>query len=126
MSEKAGPAALGKEKRAKTPMGDAPESDGKGIVMRIHRRGSEIVLAACDEELIGRVLKIGSRTYEVSSNFYGSLKVEEATLVTHLKQATMANLLGERTVKIAVDAGVVGKGATSHLDGVLHAEMVCL
>jgi hypothetical protein len=101
-------------------------SDGRGIVMRVHRKGAELVLAACDEELIGRVLKIGSRTYEISSSFYGSLKVEKETLVTHLRQATMANLLGERTVNIAVDAGVVEKDATSHLDGVLHAEMVCL
>jgi hypothetical protein len=126
MSEKAGSVSRKRAKNAGGPTDPQPDSEDKGIVMRVHRRGSEIVIAACDEELLGRVLKIGSRTYEISSSFYGSLKVENETLLIHLRQATMANLLGERTVRLAVKAGVVEQDATSHLDGVLHAEMVCL
>jgi hypothetical protein len=95
-----------------------------GIVMRVHRTGRELVVAACDEELLGRELTVGSRKYKVDSSFYGSVRVDPMELISHLSVATIANLLGKRTVGEAIKAGLVEEGATTFLDGVLHAEMV--
>jgi uncharacterized protein len=99
---------------------------GGGVVMRIHRVRSEFVVAACDAELVGRELPVGDRgrTVKVSGQFYGEREVSVEELLWALERATVANLLGERVLKIACENGHVG--ATTTLGGVPHAEIVAM
>ncbi len=94
------------------------------MIIRVHRTQGEVVLAACDEGLLGRKLKTGSREYLVSPGFYGSTRVNDDELVALIRASTIVNLLGPRTVGIARRAGLLQNGATSLLDGVEHAEIV--
>lgn len=94
--------------------------------MRVHRTQGETVLAACDAELLGRELKTGSRGYVVSESFYGRTPVTPEDLVELIRASTIVNLLGKRTVGLALKAGLIERGATSLLDGVKHAEIVRL
>ncbi len=96
--------------------------------MRIHRVRAEVVVAACDAELLGRELPVGEqgRTVKVSSHFYGEREVSVEELLWALERATVANLLGERVLRIAREHGHVGDGATSQLGGVPHAEIVAM
>ncbi len=96
--------------------------------MRIHRVRAEVVVAACDAELLGRELPVGEqgRTVKVSSHFYGEREVSVEELLWALERATVANLLGERVLRIAREHGHVVDGATSQLGGVPHAEIVAM
>ncbi|MCI4368383.1 MAG: DUF424 family protein [Thermoplasmata archaeon] len=96
-----------------------------GIVMRIHRVRAEVVVAACDEELIGRALPVGSagRTVQITSFFYGERAVSEEELLWALGKATSANLLGPRVLALAHAHGFVAEGGTGLLGGVPHAEI---
>jgi uncharacterized protein len=98
---------------------------GGGVVMRVHRVRSEFVVAACDAELLGRDLRVGEngRTVKVSEAFYGEREVSVEELLWALERATVANLLGERVLRIASEHGHVGEGATTELGGVPHAEI---
>lgn len=100
-------------------------TDG-GIVMRVHRTGGELLVAACDEELLGRELKIGAGRQVISSRFYGSTRVDPPLLLQNLTFASIANLLGERTVRLAVEGKIVSQEATGRLGGIPHAEIVRL
>jgi hypothetical protein len=102
-------------------MADAPEL----IVMRLHRVRTEVVLAACDEELLGTDLPVGTqgRTVRVSSHFYGEKRVGREEFVWALKRATIANLLGPKVCRIATEGGFLPGGATGTLGGVPHAEI---
>jgi hypothetical protein len=95
------------------------------IVMRVHRVRSEVVVAACDAELVGRELPIGTagRTVKVSSQFYGEHPVARDELVGALRRATIVNLLGARVVALAEAEGLVAAGGTGTLGGVPHAEI---
>ncbi len=97
-----------------------------GIVMRIHRVRSELVVAACDEELIGQELAIGSQghTVRVTAHFYGERVVSKEELVWALQRATIANLLGTRVVGLAAQEGLVQPDSCGTLGGVPHAEIV--
>ena len=99
-----------------------------GVVMRIHRVRTEFVVAACDAELLGRQLPVGEggRTVTVSGYFYGEREVSVEELLWALERATVANLLGERVLKIASDHGHLSAGATTTLGGVPHAEIVAM
>jgi len=96
--------------------------------MRIHRVRTEFVVAACDAELVGRELPIGEngRTVKISGHFYGEREVSVEELLWALERATVANLLGERVLKIASEHGHVEEGATTSLGGVPHAEIVAI
>jgi len=96
-----------------------------GFVMRVHRVRAEVVVAACDADLVGRDLPVGSagRSVRVSSQFYGERPVSADELVRALKQATIANLLGARTIALAQSEGLVAPGGTGLLGGVPHAEI---
>lgn len=101
---------------------------GGEIVMRVHRVRAEVVVAACDADLIGRELPVGKagRTVTVTSHFYGERRVSEEELVWALKRATTANLLGERVLAIARDSGFIAPGASGLLGGVPHAEIFAM
>ncbi|MCI4357801.1 MAG: DUF424 family protein [Thermoplasmata archaeon] len=99
-----------------------------GIVMRVHQVRSEFVVAACDAELIGRDLPVGTagRTVKISSHFYGERTVTPEELSWALKRATIANLLGERTLAVATSEGFLAPGSAGLLGGVPHAEIFAL
>jgi len=101
---------------------------GTEIVMRVHRVRSEVVVAACDADLIGRELPVGKsgRTVAVTSHFYGERRVSEEELVWALQRATTANLLGERVLAIARESGFIAPGGTGLLGGVPHAEIFAM
>jgi uncharacterized protein len=96
-----------------------------GIVMRVHRVRSEFVVAACDAELVGRDLPVGTsgRTVRISGQFYGERRVSPEEVLWALERATIANLLGERTLRLAQEGGFVAPGGTGLLGGVPHAEI---
>ncbi|HEV2429466.1 MAG TPA: DUF424 family protein [Thermoplasmata archaeon] len=93
--------------------------------MRVHRVRSEVVVAACDAELLGRDLPVGTngRTVRISSQFYGESPVSEDELVLALRRATVANLLGERVLALARARGLIDPDGTGELGGVPHAEI---
>ena len=94
-------------------------------MMRVHKVRAEFVVAACDSELLGRDLPVGGagRTVKVSSQFYGERPVSREELLWALRRATIANLLGHRTVALAQEEGLVAPGGTGELGGVPHAEI---
>jgi uncharacterized protein len=95
------------------------------IVMRVHRVRSEVVVAACDEELLERELPVGARgrTVKVSPQFYGERRVGREELLWALHRATIVNLLGVAVCRVAAEAGLLAPGTTGSLGGVPHAEI---
>lgn len=102
--------------------------DDAGVVMRVHRVRAEFVVAACDAELIGKDLPVGTagRTVRISGQFYGERTVTKEELLGALERATIANLLGERVLQLALEGGFVGPGGTGLLGGVPHAEIFAM
>lgn len=93
-----------------------------GIVMRVHRVRSEVVVAACDAELLGRELAVGpGHATQVSPQFYGERRVSLEELLFALQHATSANLLGPRVLRAAEEAGYITPEGTGTLGGVPHA-----
>lgn len=99
-----------------------------GVVMRVHRVRAEFVVAACDAELLGQDLPVGTagRTVRISAQFYGDRAVSKEELLWALERATIANLLGERVLELAREGGFVGPEGTGRLGGVPHAEIIAM
>jgi hypothetical protein len=93
------------------------------ICMKVHGRGREMLLAACDEELLGKSFRSEELRLTVSESFYHADKGDEESLVTRLAMCTVANLVGEVTVGIAVRHGFVDPECVLVIGGIPHAQM---
>jgi len=94
------------------------------IRLKRHSCGHELLVAACDEGLLGKTFEEGELRLEVSERFYGGEKVEARMLVEVLALATIGNLVGEETVEAAIGAGLVDPECVIRVQGVPHAQMV--
>ena len=94
------------------------------IRLKRHSCGHELLVAACDEGLLGKTFEEGELRLEVSERFYGGEKVEARMLVEVLALATIGNLVGEETVEAASGAGLVDPECVIRVQGVPHAQMV--
>ena len=94
------------------------------ISIKIYKQGEEILIAACDEQLIGKILEEGKYHLEVSERFYDGERVTTAILKKFLAEATIANLVGKETIKCAIEVGIIDPDCIIRVKGVPHAQMV--
>jgi len=94
------------------------------IRVKIYRQGDDILLGACDEHLLGKKFEDGKFQLNVSETFYGGQQVSEEVLRKYLQEATIANLVGDKTVACAVKEGLVDADCILRIKGVPHAQMV--
>lgn len=103
--------------------GDAhPES---GLVrMKVYHRGPDILVAACDSDLLGKTFREGQLRLHVNPEFYDGREVTAEELVAHLQIATIGNFVGEETIRICRDAGFIDEEGILRIQGVPHAQLV--
>ena len=94
------------------------------VVLRVHRVRGEVVVAACDAELVETEVKLGQRAIKISSSFYGITAVSTDEFLREVRRGTIVNLLGPRAVAWAESAGLIAPGGTGTLGGIPHAEIV--
>ncbi len=96
------------------------------IKMNLMNTQGETLLAAADSALLGRELREGILHLRVIKEFYGDVSVSRETFVNSLKMCTIANLVGERVVKIAMMEGFVDEENIIYIEGVPHAQFAVL
>ncbi|MHA1909238.1 MAG: DUF424 domain-containing protein [Candidatus Thorarchaeota archaeon] len=94
--------------------------------IKIHPRMEHYVVAICDEPLLGKILTEGDIKFNISEEFYGGELVDMDTCLEHLKQATIANMIGSKTVEAAINAGLIHKQSVLYIEGEPHAQWVKL
>jgi len=90
--------------------------------MKVYSRGGEVLVAACDADLLGKTLREGELRLYVSS-FYDGDEVAEEDFIRQLRVATIGNLVGRETVEAAKRAGLVSADGVLWIDGVPHAQL---
>ncbi|MCK4443422.1 MAG: DUF424 family protein [Thermoplasmata archaeon] len=90
--------------------------------MKVYRQSGEVVVAACDAELLGETFEEGEMILKVTS-FYDGFACSEEELVVNLRAATSANLVGKKVIKAAVKAGFIDEGCVIKIGGVPHAQL---
>jgi len=95
------------------------------FVKKYEQKG-EIILAACDEELIGKTFTEGELILEVNRDFYmGEVKSLD-DLDELIQNASIVNLTGNEVVNKAIDKGFIDEDNVLNIDGIKHAQLVVL
>ncbi|WP_457620961.1 DUF424 family protein [Methanopyrus sp.] len=105
------------------------------VLLNVHGTGDTVVLALCDEDLLGVELKYKGRSLRVSEPFYGGKSIEPDRAAVEIREVvrkyedekTVAiNALGEFACSVVVDAGLVREDEIGELGGVPHVQVYIL
>ena len=94
--------------------------------MKIYRVRGEVLVAVCDEDIVGKKFKEGDLRIEIREEFYGKESYDEEEVKRALKQATIANISGEKAVKLAIELGIVDESRVLKIGECWHAQMVVM
>ena len=94
------------------------------IIVGVKKFHEETFIVACDSECLGKTFREGKLKLEVSEEFYRGNKGTYEDLIKGLAIATMANLVGERTIECATKSGFIGKENVIRIQGIPHAQMI--
>ncbi len=95
------------------------------MYLKIHRTpaGDEVV-AVCDRELLNVRISQGDLEIHISEAFYGGKLATSEEVRTALSRAENVNLMGERSVAIAIELGLIGKDGCIRIGSVPHAQII--
>ena len=92
--------------------------------VNVQRRGRRVLLAVCDAELLGKVLRDEKIVFEIRKDFYDGLKMSVEEAVDLMEQCTIVNMIGRNIVEKAIERGLVHPDAVLDISGVPHAQIV--
>lgn len=96
------------------------------MYVSVYRKEDEVLVAACDREILGKKFTEGDLHLNVSADFYeGSLESLEK-LGTLLSQASIANLTGNRVVEHAIGLGFIEEEHVLQVGGIKHAQFILI
>ena len=93
------------------------------ISMRIHSASENLILAACDKELLGRTLSHGDIQFKVSEHFYGGDLVNDDTFLSMISQVRSANIVGNHCVDLLKKKGILDDGSIILIQGIKHSQL---
>ena len=94
------------------------------VYVNVRKSGKFTVLATCDCELLGKVLRDGKIVFEVKEDFYKGHRVTVEEAIELCKQSTIVNMVGQCIVEQAVKEGLIHPEAILKINGVPHAQIV--
>lgn len=94
------------------------------VYANLRKWGRFTVLATCDTELLGRILRDGKLVFEVKEDFYKGSKMSIEEAIELVRQCTIVNMVGKNIVAQAIQEGLVHPEAILEISGIPHAQIV--
>ena len=94
------------------------------VYMNLRKVGTNVLLAICDVELLGKTLREGKIVFCVKEGFYKGARVRVDEAVSMIENSTIVNMVGKNIVKRAIERGYVHPEAVLEIEGIPHAQIV--
>jgi len=94
------------------------------VYAKLRRWGKCVLLAACDVELLGEILRDGKMVFKVDEEFYKGPKMPVEEALELIEESTIVNMVGHNIVKRAIEKGLVHPQAVLKICGIPHAQIV--
>lgn len=96
------------------------------VYLRVRRVNNEVLVAICDEEIVGKTFREGKLKIEVKKEFYCGELVPIEKGIEAIKEGTIVNIVGNNIVSEAINAGLIHPQAIIKIEGVAHAQKVIM
>ena len=95
------------------------------MYMRIHETPKGRIVAACDKDLLGKVVEEGNAILDLKTHkeFYAGDLADEARLKGELARFSSANLVGKKAVDVALELELVDENAIIYINKVPHIQL---
>ena len=97
------------------------------MLLRERQTGEGLLVSVCDAACVGETYEEGEVSLDVTEAFYGGDDAEavgDDAVVESLTRASVANIVGEKSVAVAIDAGIVDETRVLSIEGTPHAQLV--
>ncbi|KAB3545331.1 MAG: DUF424 family protein [ANME-2 cluster archaeon] len=94
--------------------------------LKTHISGGTLLVAVCDQELVGQTFSDGTLTLEVSEFFYKGEITSLPDVGGALENAGIVNIVGKRSIAHAIEHGIITEDNIIVIDGVPHAQTVTM
>mgnify|MGYP001184966086 CR=1 FL=1 len=94
------------------------------MFFKVHRsRDRGDVVAVCDRELLNTTISHEKLSITITEAFYGNIPATENDVREALKHAGNINLIGERSINLAIDMGLITRSGCMMIGNVPHAQI---
>ncbi len=83
----------------------------------------EKLLAVCDKEILGNILKFGEIEFEVKESFYFEKFAGKKEIEKMLDKAKTINLIGNKIVEIAIKKKLINSDDIMKISGISHVQI---
>jgi hypothetical protein len=95
------------------------------MIVKIHKtHDGRTVLAICDSGLRGKKIEEGDLQLDLTSKFYNGEETDRETLLKMLPKADSLNIVGEESIKFALEHRLIAKDNIRYVNKVPFA--MCL
>lgn len=96
------------------------------ISYQVYEKGTDVLLAACDKELLGKKFEEEDIQLDVSESFYGGDECDKEKICNQIKKSNIVNLVGENIIDAVIEAGFGSKEDILWIDGVPHLQLIMI
>ena len=96
----------------------------KKVYVKVHKIGKDVIVAVCDEDLLGRVLEEKGIKFEIKEEFYRGELVDIDRALELVGTGTIVNLVGETIVNALAEKNEVIRLAVVEIAGVPHVQLI--
>ena len=95
------------------------------MIIKVHKtQEGRVILSICDKELLGKKFEDGNLQLDLSSSFYAGDEVDENKIRLELRDASIVNIVGEKSVNFCVNLGIVDVNTVRKIKGIPHVQVV--
>jgi hypothetical protein len=94
--------------------------------LKVHEVSGEVLVAVCDQEIMGKKFSQGRLQLEVNEKFYKGGLAGEEEVFSALDKASIANIVGNNIVERMLEKSLVHRDNVIDIGGVKHAQIVCM
>lgn len=92
------------------------------MYLKFHHSGESVVVALCDKDLVGKKFEDKKLQLDITERFYKGEEKPEQEIIEILKEAANINIVGKKSIKLALKAGVIEKENIIKIKGIPHAQ----
>jgi hypothetical protein len=97
------------------------------MFLKVHcSPGAGDIVAVCDRELLNTTIHHGELSIQITEWFYGNCPASEEVVAAALKKAGNINLIGKRSVGLAIELGLVTQSGCIMIGEIPHAQVYSL
>lgn len=97
------------------------------MLLRERETPKGLLVSVCDKDCLGETFVDEPVNLDVTEEFYGgeeAVDADDEAVIDGLTRADIANIVGERAVSVAIDAGLVDRERVLEIEGTLHAQLL--